>query len=406
MKNEIILFENKEQCCGCGACVSVCPKKAISMQEDSCGFKYPRIDDALCVGCGACKKVCSYQNEAECNHPMKGYVAVNTNKKQVNGSASGGVFAAVAEKVLKAGGKVYGAAYSFDKQVTVNTIGIDQLEDLPKLQGSKYVQSNTENIFDDVKKAVLEGRRVLFSGTPCQVAALNKFLGRKYENILTVDIVCHGVPNQRFFNDYLDTLKKDSNDISEFNFRDKNRGWEDYFIRFNTKSSRKCKDIHCRISSFYEYFLKSYVCRENCYSCKFASLDRPADLTIGDYWGIAKQHPELFKEDKWFERKYTGISCLLVNTEKGEQAIEACKEQLELVPSTVDKIAAGNGQLRQPTHRSEKREYIFELYRSKGYAAVENDFQKSLTLSYRIKDSLKCMIPLKIKMKIKRVRHH
>lgn len=139
---------------------------------------------------------------------MNGYVAVNTNKKQVNGSASGGVFAAVAEKVLKAGGKVYGAAYSFDKQVTVNTIGIDRLEDLPKLQGSKYVQSNTENIFEDVKKAVLEGRRVLFSGTPCQVAALNEFLGRRYENLLTVDIVCHGVPNQRFFNDYLGILKK------------------------------------------------------------------------------------------------------------------------------------------------------------------------------------------------------
>lgn len=137
MKNEIILFENKEQCCGCGACVSVCPKRAISMQEDSLGFKYPRIDDALCVGCGACKKVCAYQNEAECNHPMKGYVAVNTNKKQVNASASGGIFAAVAEKVLKAGGKVYGAAYSFDKEVTVNTIGIDRLEDLPELQ--KYL---------------------------------------------------------------------------------------------------------------------------------------------------------------------------------------------------------------------------------------------------------------------------
>lgn len=255
-----------------------------------------------------------------------------------------------------------------------------------------------------MKKAVLEGRKVLFSGTPCQVAALNKFLGRKYENLLTVDIVCHGVPNQRFFNDYLDTLKNDSDDISEFNFRDKNRGWEDYFIAYSVGS--EYKDIHCRVSSYYEEFLKGYINRENCYSCKFASLERPADLTIGDYWGIAKQHPELFKEDKWFERKYTGISCLLVNTEKGERSIEECTEQLELVPSTVDKIAAGNGQLREPTHRSEKREYIFELYRSKGYVAVENDFQKSLTRSYRIKDSLKCMIPLKLKMKIKRVRHH
>lgn len=404
-KNDIILFENQKECCGCGACVSICPKNAISMQEDPYGFRYPKINTSLCVKCETCKRVCAYQNKTECNRPQIGYAAVNTDEDEVKKSASGGVFAAIAHAVLAKGGKVYGAAYIFKDKVEVATVGIECVEDLPKLQGSKYVQSNTENVFKDVRNVVRTGRQVLFSGTPCQVAALNAFLGKKYENLLTIDIVCHGVPNQRLLNDYLKTLKQPDEHITELNFRDKTHGWEDFFVDY-TMDCNKRKNIHCRVSSYYEEFLKGYTYRENCYSCKFASLERPADLTIGDYWGIAKEHPELFKAEKWFERKYTGISCLLINTEKGKQAIGEYKDALELIPSTVEKIIAGNGQLREPTHYSEKREQILELYKAGGYQSVEQDFQKTLTLRYRVKDKLKCMIPLKWKMKIKRMKNH
>nr|MCR4903058.1 Coenzyme F420 hydrogenase/dehydrogenase, beta subunit C-terminal domain [Butyrivibrio sp.] len=195
-----VLFENKKDCCACGACLNICPKQAISMHEDEYGFIYPVVDEKLCIGCGACKKDCSYQNKDETNVPLECYAAVSKNKDQAKRSASAGIFSALATKTLLNGGVVYGAA--FDKAWNVNHISIGSADELYKLQGSKYTQSNTGKTFSEVKKALIEGKNVLYSGTPCQIAGLKGFLGKDYNNLLTVDIVCHGVPNNKMFKEY------------------------------------------------------------------------------------------------------------------------------------------------------------------------------------------------------------
>ena len=393
--NNIELFHEKKNCCGCGACYSICPKKAIKMTEDKNGFIYPQIDKDKCVQCGLCKMVCNYQKNHEAFKPIAGYVATNTNHDQLMKSSSGGAFSAFATEMLQNGGVVYGAAYEMkDGNYTLRHIRIDMIEELPKVQGSKYVQSYIFDVLPCIKKDLESGQKVLFSGTPCQVDALNGYLKKEYDNLYTVDIICHGVPSQKLLNDYIHTL---SDSVEAFEFRDKKKGWKDYYISYCAKS--KNKNIHCRLSSFYEYFLQGKLDRENCYSCKYACEMRYSDITIGDYWGIEHVHPELFHEKKWRDRIYDGISSILVNTEKGMELVKETAS-LELVSSDYARIAANNVQLREPSHYNEDREEILKLYHTDGYDAVDEKFNKTLG-SKRVMLTLKASIPIGLKKKLK-----
>ncbi len=305
-----VLFTKKEDCCGCGACLNVCPRQAIAMKEDEYGYLYPEIDEEKCVRCGQCKKVCAFQKREETNVPLDCYAAVNANVEQVSKSASAGIFAAIAEKVICDGGIVYGVA--FTRNWGVHHVAIDNLEDLAKLQGSKYAHSNIERTYSEAKNELQTGRRVLFSGTPCQIAGLREFLGKEYENLVTVDIVCHGVPSVRMLQDYLKTIEdKHRGKITEFIFRDKSIGWgKNGSAVINGKKIK----IWQSASSYLYYFTKGWLYRENCYRCPYACEHRPADITLGDYWGIEKQHPELLGKGRWDESK--GISCVIINTKK------------------------------------------------------------------------------------------
>lgn len=393
--NNIELFHEKKNCCGCGACYSICPKNAIKMTEDQNGFIYPQIDKDKCVQCGLCKTVCNYQKTHEAFKPIAGYVATNTNHDQLMKSSSGGAFSAFATEMLQNGGVVYGAAYEMkDGNYTLRHIRIDMIEELPKVQGSKYVQSYIFDVLPYIKKDLESGQKVLFSGTPCQVDALNGYLKKEYDNLYTVDIICHGVPSQKLLNDYIHTL---SDSVEAFEFRNKKKGWKDYYISYCAKN--KNKNIHCRLSSFYEYFLQGKLGRENCYSCKYACEMRYSDITIGDYWGIEHVHPELFHEKKWRDRIYDGISSILVNTEKGMELVKETAS-LELVSSDYARIAANNGQLREPSHYSEDREEILKLYHTEGYDAVNEKFNKTLG-SKRVMLTLKASIPIGLKKKLK-----
>lgn len=402
-ESTITLFDKEVNCCGCSACMNVCPKNAIHMEENKYGFVFPKIDENLCIKCGACKKVCSYQKENNGVIPSNTYIFVNKNKQQIMKSASGGAFSAIATKVLEEDGVVFGAAYvKEDGKLTVKHISVTDIAELPRLQGSKYVQSSIGFAYKEAKQYLLQGRKVLFSGTPCQIDALKGFLKKDYDNLILVDVICHGVPSQKMFNQYVDLLEeKNKMDIDDFSFRNKKKGWDIFYL--NISNSYKNKDIFWELSSYYKLFVKGYTYRENCYYCKYAEQKRISDITIGDYWGIRKQHPELFKDDNWFEYGYEGISCVMVNNEKGQSVVDSIGDRVELLPTTYEKVSVDNGQLRHPTPCPKEREAVLDLYNEKGFGAVDKAFfdHEGKNLQ-RVK--VKSLIPTGFKKKVKKLK--
>lgn len=404
MKENIVLFREKKDCCGCGACKNICQKNAISMHNDEYGFSYPIIDNEKCINCGMCKKVCAYQNIDETTQPQKAYAAQSKEEKIISSSASGGVFSAIASMILLDNGVVFGCAMENNSDgINPVHIKVESIEDLKKLQGSKYVQSVTGNIYRQVKAELSSNRPVLFSGTPCQVAALKSFLGNKYyDNLFTIDIICHGVPSTEMFKSYIEYYEKKLNGkITEFKFRDKSKGWGlTGGVNYVTNNGKiKTKYIPKNLSSYTVLFLKSYIYRENCYSCKYASANRPGDITIGDYWGIEKEHPEYLKKNGGCFDEEKGISCLIINNNQGEKLISKYGETLDLKKSEFDNIARWNGQLNSPCEMSDKREEILKLYRSKGYSAVEKWYYMQIGLKkyvyqlyYRLPDCIRKLL--------------
>lgn len=397
-KQEIpILFKNKADCCGCGACLNICPQKAISMREDEAGFLYPEIHETLCIGCGRCKRVCAFQNAEVANKPLKTYAAAATNRDMVQKSASGGVFAALALHVIKCGGVVFGAA--FQEDWSVHHVGIEKTNQLFKLQGSKYTQSNTETTYMQVQQYLKEGRKVLYSGTPCQIAGLYGYLGKDYENLLTADLVCHGVPNNRMFQEYINLLeKKTGGKVISFSFRDKTIGWGINGSAVIEKRGENCKKkLWQSASSYLYYFSKGWIYRENCYQCKYACSRRPADLTLGDYWGIEKAHPEYLGKGGWDES--SGISVVIANNQRGLSALKEIRSFVEMKPSSFQKAALKNAQLKYPSV-SGCREEVLQQYVLGGWDALEERFNKKIGWR-KYSGMVKALIPAVVKRKLK-----
>ena len=394
---EIKLFEDKKDCCACGACLNICPKQAISMQKDEYGFLYPQIEKGKCIKCGLCLKTCAFQNSELKNIPIKTYAAQSDNT-DLKESASGGIFASIAANVLREGGVIYGAAMEMENdKLTVRHIAVENDADLIKLQGSKYVQSSTEKIYQDIKKKLNDNRLVLFSGTPCQVDGLNSYLGKTYDNLITIDIICHGVPNNQMFQDYIALLEEKYKDkIIDFKFRDKTKGWGLTAKGYTAKGYTAI--IPANVSSYYYMFLKSYIYRDSCYSCKYACKNRCGDMTIGDYWGIEKAHPEALKENEYGLDYKNGISCLIVNTEQGIKVLEKYKSGLRLLDSDFEKAAKENGQLNHPSSlNAEKRIIVLNLYKQ-DYKTLEYSLKNILMLN-----KLKKIIPGRLKVFIKKI---
>lgn len=375
--------KSHDQCCGCEACRDICPQSAITMAEDGAGFRHPVIDPTACTGCGACSEICS-RAETVLRAPLKGYAAAAKDSAIIRRSSSGGVFPLLAENCLSRGGRVYGAVSSWEDGYEVMHIGIDDQSMLPQLQGSKYVQSRMNGCFRHVREDLKAGMPVLFSGTPCQIAGLRAFLGTDFTNLLTVDIVCHGVASGRMFRDYLTGFPAE---ITALTFRDKALGWLDYYLRLTLRNG-KTNRIHWKQSSFYSEFLRGSICRESCGQCPYARLERPGDLTLGDYWGFGKAHPEA--DDSWKARRRTGISCVLVNSEQGQRALEEISGSLSLLESTPEKIASGSGSFR-PRAREVS---LLEQYRTHGYSAVEAAFRGSRRPADVLADRLRSTIKL------------
>lgn len=374
--SEIVLFEDKKECCGCGACMNVCPKEAISMVEDEYGFIYPKIDKTLCVECGACKKVCGYQSLPEKHKPERVYAMAAKDEDMLRQSASGGAFAVIAENILKDGGIVYGAALvQGNDKLSPKHIRIDAVEDLVRLQGSKYVQSDMGMTYQQVRKDIQNGLKVLFSGTPCQIAGLQKFIKKEDKNLVTIEIICHGVPNARLFNDYIkymEQIRKTPKTVG-FLFRDKSKG-QDMTSKF-LYADGSCKIVSGKTTSYVSLFLKSLTYRSNCYSCPYSTPDRVADITVGDFWGFHEEYPKLDKNIQLSNGK--GISCVLVNTELGKKVIESCKNKFIVMDSEFNRVAQHNAQLQRPSKYSPERESVLGSYKIEGYGAVEKYYHKN-----------------------------
>ena len=318
---------NREQdCCGCTACEQTCKRHAITMKSDKKGFLYPVVNESLCNGCNLCNNICPIQIELEERIPNHTYAVKNRDVEIRRHSSSGGLFTILATKTISEGGVVYGAI--FDEGWSVVHSRVDQIEDIQKLRGSKYVQSNLKNSFKQVKEDLLRGVPVLFSGTPCQVSGLLHFLRKAYQNLTTVDFVCHGVPNPQIWRDYLNetiatfkaAIGKSSissslnrmSSIKDIRFRDKSNGWKKFrFVMELAETSTEGKQSS--VSSFLNddiwdndymrLFLDNYILRPSCHECHFRNGKSGSDYTIADYWQIVKFLPE-FDDDK-------GVSMLL-----------------------------------------------------------------------------------------------
>lgn len=319
----VTVFDTKENCSGCGVCKVVCNETAITMQKDNCGFYYPQIDAMLCISCGKCRDSCHFVNNYALQNSFKDVFAVQSKDAEIlKKSQSGGLFAEIAKSILNAGGAVYGAA--FNDSFEVCHIRIESENQLYKLQGSKYVQSKTEDVFEMVKNDLNNDVQVLFSGTPCQVAALYSYLGQKSELLYTVDIVCHGVMAPTLWKNYLDYIKKKYGEITNADFRDKSFGWQTHNETFVVGGRKIKKNIYRKI------FYKNILLRPSCYSikndmyitaCKYAGTSRISDITIGDFWGIKK-------EDACFKNANLGISLCIVNTQNGSRLFETIKRSV------------------------------------------------------------------------------
>lgn len=391
-----------KSCCNCKLCAWECPKGAIRFVSDEYGFPYPQIDENLCINCGKCVKCCP-TGEALGEKPKYIYAAAYGEESLLNRSASGGVFAAIAKTVLSRGGVVYGAALEKDAKLVLKAkhIRINTLGELEKLQGSKYVQSDMEGIFPVLAEDLKKGLEVVFSGTPCQISAVKAAFGAQ-ENLLLIDIICHGVPSQQMFSDYLLSLKKKYPQIENFCFRSKDTGWGLCAkLKYIDKTGKeKFKLFPCDISSYYKLFLQSVIYRENCYQCPYAKAERVADITLGDYWGVEKIndiYDFLAKADVDIAK---GVSCVLACTERGKKYVE--ESGAVLVSSDFDSVAAENMQLLRPSFLPAEREYILAQYRELGFSAIDKRFcQKLGTKKYII--LLKNKIPPKWKVRLKKL---
>lgn len=367
----MIHIESKEDCCGCGACVQKCPRHCISMVEDKEGFLYPHIDTNVCIECNICERVCPTINQNVGREPLNVLAAQNKNDIQRINSSSGGIFILLADYVLRKGGFVVGAV--FDENWEVRHYITSDVNDVYKMMGSKYVQSKTEDTYERTKALLKNGSIVLYSGTPCQIAGLHRYLQKEYENLITVDFICHGVPSPFVWRDYLNEFNikksllsvlgidkekhnhKKSSSISHIEFRNKTeRGWRHFSFYVKGRTKVLLSDKH-HDNLYMKAFLNNLILRPSCYDCPAKQLKSGSDITMADFWSIEKVLPQWSDDNN-------GTSLLLVNTEKGNYILEAINNYVRLDYVSYDSVKQYNTAIIKSAVPHKNREVFFRNY--------------------------------------------
>jgi coenzyme F420-reducing hydrogenase beta subunit len=333
----MIEIKKPEDCSGCYACFNICPETCIEMVDDREGFFYPKVDNSKCIRCSLCVKICPLINIKERVNTNRSYACINKNESIRVNSSSGGVFTLLAESIINSGGVVFGAG--FDVEFNLIHTYAENNEDLSLFRGSKYLQSKIVNSFSKAKGLLDMDLNVLFSGTPCQIAGLLSYLGRDYDNLICVDIICHGVPSPKIFKLYRTELEQKYTASSQkIDFRNKKYGWRSFSLSFKFNNHSEYLKPHNQ-DIFMQGFLHNLFLRPSCYSCKFKTLNRLSDLTLADFWGVENICKNL--DDN------LGTSLLLVNSEKGNTLIQKildkmiiqevnCAEAIKYNPSAIE----------------------------------------------------------------------
>lgn len=358
------VFDKKEECCGCTACKSICPTKAIDMKTDNEGFKYPEINQKLCIDCGLCRKTCAFQNGYDISENFEipdAYGVKHKNHEIRMESRSGGMFTAISDYILENDGVVYGVGYKNHFEVC-HKRAIDRSQ-RDEFRGSKYVQSELNDVFLQVRNDLLEDKWVMFTGTPCQTAGLDIYLTRtgiNKDKFILCDIICHGTPSPKLFKDYISYIEqKYKNKIENFDFRNKKKfGWEAHRESFKINNKEYYSDIYTTL------FYKHDSLRPSCFNCKYTNMNRPSDITLADFWGIDKISPD-FNDNR-------GVSLVFVNTEKGKKIFNNVKNKLDYLNCTGVSFIHPN--LREPTKRPASREQFWKDYQKYGFEYIVKEY--------------------------------
>lgn len=368
-------------CTGCGACSAICPRTCIKMTEDELGFEIPVINSTLCIHCEFCKKVCPVYNDygAKINRvPLRVIAAKNKEMSVVTKSSSGGIFSAFAENIINRKGIVYGVALT--NTLKAEHVRIEDIESIIKVRGSKYIHSTSSNAFSTIKSDLKSNRLVLFSGTPCQIAALRQYLRLDYPNLLCIEVVCHGVPTHLAFQKYIKYLEnKHKSEIIDVNFRDKAKGWENNRISFKFANGKILSQRSSQ-NLFAQGYINNLFVRDSCTDCRFKALKSNADVTLGDMWGVENMLPNY--------NATGGVSLICVNSLNGENALGQISDMITGITEVPYKdVCKYNECIVKCVKPHKNRTYVLNHLSIAPYnilvkSALENNLQNRLISRY------------------------
>lgn len=383
----MIQIVNKCDCCGCSACYNICPPKCIHMQPDVDGFWYPVVEIDECTECGLCERVCPILKEKSAdNYEPLAYACINNNEAIRLDSSSGGLFTLIAEQVIEDGGAVFGA--NFNEIFDVEHSCVEIKEELEKMRGSKYLQSRIGETYKQAKQLLKLGRKVLFTGTPCQIGGLKSYLGKSYSNLLCVDIVCHGVPSPEVWKKYVDYRQDKARSTAQrISFRRKDNGWKRFSVSFlfedNTEYLETLdKDLYMRA------FLKNICLRPSCYACQFKTIHRQSDITLADFWEIQSILPDM-DDDK-------GTSLIFVNSKAGKDMIECISNKMRFKEVDINEaIKYNSAAIKSVASNPNREKFLEELHK----ITFDELVKKYCTdkLSVRVKKKVKPIVSTALK---------
>lgn len=385
--NKIDISAVKEKCTGCGGCIAICPTDAITMKFNEEGFEYPIIDKNKCISCGKCYTNCHAVNELNKPNTNSAYFGRCKDENILSKSSSGGFYYPLANRLEKAGWIIYGAVL-LKEHWTVKHLSNKQ-EALEKQMGSKYVQSSTYEAFCDIVKRLNNGERVLFSGTPCQVAGLKSIVG-KNDNLLCVDFICHGVPSPKVLSDKVQDLEKQENSkLNDLRFRTKLGYWSKHKL-YTEFENGKIAIEDCMCEDYFKLFLNNISLRKCCFSCKYSDKQHFADITIADYWGILRNNPKNNDEK--------GLSLIIINTDKGNKAFQMIKDELDV--TSLDSDNASYVYKTHDNYSKNARDKFFRAYTTQGYKAAINQVPIKRSLIDKFFDLKRTLLYRKIAKKL------